>query len=220
MSRSEPYSSEHHLRQLQWQIGRMYMDHRLLDEQYWNDGRGARWLIGQPGTNIMLTEIIAGVCGSLVVHGDCDLSRFAYYSDRADAWSRLGWMAFCADVGYYVNQKHSIGMSRSGNPEAEYDEEVARYDIIALIKELRASGESHECIAYLRGALSHTENHHELYDYLYRKDKFCLYEYNFGRVMPTPAIAGHLALQRCAYLLLDKYGEDGPPACHRRAEAA
>lgn len=62
----------------------MYKDHQLLSEVYWDNGRGARWLIGKPGTRVMASEIIAGTCGSLVVHGDCDLSRFAQYSDHAD----------------------------------------------------------------------------------------------------------------------------------------
>jgi hypothetical protein len=213
-------NADEYMRRLQWGIADLYKNHELLDEQYWFDGSGARWLIGRPGTGVMLTEIIAGVHGSLVVHGDCDLSRFAYYSDYRDAWNRLCWMGRCQDVGYYVAQKASIGMGRSGGGK-EYDERVARHELERYVAELRGEDLQHrnqdELIEVLTDALEHVEDEHELRSFLYQNDKgWDLWEHTFGRVVATPVITGHLALQRCAHLLLTKYGEEGPPACRAR----
>ena len=199
-------------RQLQWQIADLYKDHELLAEVYWDQGRGARWVIGRPNTNNMLSEIIAGICGSLIVHGDCDTSRFAYYSDHPDAWSRLCWMGFCGDVGYYVAQKASIGMGRSGRGSDDYDERVAKHDLQDCIDDLTRSGfEQDRQIAVLTDALEQTEDERTLRSFLSENDRgWDLWEHSFGRVVSTPVITGHLALQRCAYLLLAKYGEEGP----------
>lgn len=215
---------DEYLRQLQWQIASLYQDHQLLSEVYWDDGRGARWLIGKPGTRNMLSEIIAGTCGSLVVHGDCDLARFAHYGDHRDAWNRLCWMGFCRDVGYYVSQKASIGMGRSGRGSDEYDEDVARHDIQAYIDELKSEDfqrrEQEELIELLTESLEWAESEHNLRGFLSARDKWDLWEHTFGRVVATPVITGHLALQRCAYLLLDKYGDEGPPECRPSKERA
>lgn len=208
-----------YMRQLQWQIADLYKDHQLLSEVYWDGGRGARWLIGRPGTRNMLSEIIAGTCGSLVVHGDCDLSRFAHYGDHADAFSRLCWMGFCRDVDYYVAQKASIGMGRSGRGGDEYNEEVAKHDIQVYIDELQTGSyalrNEEELIELLTESLEWTESEHDLRSFLSARDKWDLWEHSFGRVVATPVITGHLALQRCAYLLLDKYGDEGPPECRQ-----
>lgn len=215
-------NSTQHMRQLQWLIADMYKDHRLLAESYWDGGRGARWLIGQPGTNVMLTEVIAGVCGSLVVHGDCDTARFAHYSDYPDAWSRLRWMGFCRDVGYYVAQKASIGMGRSADYRHAYDQDVARHDLARFLLDVRRHGYEPETLkeiaALVREAYDYyTDSERELRDFLGHNDKgWDLWEYTFGEVVATPVITGHLALQRCAYLLLDKYGIEGPPECQRK----
>jgi hypothetical protein len=213
-------AAEKHLRRLQWEIARMYENHQLLDEQYWAEGRGARWLIGQADTNVMKTEIIAGICGSLLVHGDCDTARFAYYSDHRDAWRRLCWMGCCRDLGYYVAQKYSIGMARSGAGSDTYDEEVAQDDLRRRIAEEIECGREPDdpLIVLLHEALeSHTESEHELRMFLSENDKgWDLWEWRFGEVIATPVVTGHLALQRCVYLLVDKYGWDGPPACRRQ----
>lgn len=205
------------LRHLQWEIAAMYVDHELLGEEYWDEGRGARWLIGRPGTNVMRTEIIAGVCGSLLVHGDCDLSRFAHYSDHRDAWNRLLWMGCCRDVGYYVAQKYSIGMARSGAGSESYDEDVAKHDLRERIaEELRCGREPDDpMLVVLEDALeSHTESKHELRTFLSENDKgWDFWEWRIGEVTSTSVVTGHLALQRCAYLLADKHGWGGPPAC-------
>lgn len=212
-------NAEQYMRRLQWQIADLYVNHQLLSEVYWDHGRGARWLIGKPGTGNMLSEIIAGVHGSLVVHGDCDTSRFAYYSDHRDAWNRLCWMGFCTDVGYYVNQKAAIGMSRSATYTREYNEEVARHDLRQYIRELKQEPDWRtdraELIEVIQEALEiATESHHELWDFLGHRDKgWDLWEHRFGEVISQSVVVGHLALQRCAYLLLDKYGDAGPPEC-------
>jgi hypothetical protein len=210
-----PMDSAEHLRKLQWQIASLYADHHLFGEEYWDDGRGARWLIGEPESSNMLSEIIAGICGSLIVHGDCDTSRFAYYSDYKDAWHRLRWMALCTDVDYYVAQKASIGM-RAGNGGQAYDEEVAKHDLVQRVAEEKAS-EFHnaELVEVLQEAADGwTEDERELRRFLSEHDKgWDLWECSFGRVVDTHVVVGHLALQRCCYLLMDKYGEEGPPQC-------
>lgn len=210
-------NADERLRELQWSIAAMYAEHQLLSEVYWDEGRGARWVIGKPGTNVMRTEIIAGICGSLLVHGDCDLARFAHYSDHQDAFSRLLWMGCCRDVSYYVAQKYSIGMARSGAGAKTYDEEVAQHDIRQRIAEELEGGREPDdpLIGVLQEALdNHTESHHELRMFLSENDKgWDLWEWSLGEVIATPVVTGHLALQRCAYLLADKYGWDGPPQC-------
>lgn len=204
-----------HLRQLQWNIAWMYKDHQLLGEDYWDEGRGARWLIGKPQSSTMLSEVIAGIGGSLIVHGDCDTSRFAHYGDYKDAWHRLCWMGLCTDVDYYVAEKASIGLRRLRLDE--YDEDVAKHDLLAYAGELREEHDESrtELIELLEEAAAvATQDEHNLSEFLGNRDKgWDLWEHGFGKVVATPVVTGHLALQRCCYLLIDKYGMEGPPAC-------
>lgn len=60
-----------------WSSVSWLADHQLLGDAYWNDGAGARWEIGQPGTFVHRCEILAGISGALIVHGDFDVVRFA-----------------------------------------------------------------------------------------------------------------------------------------------
>jgi hypothetical protein len=208
-----------YLRHIQWSIASCLAEHELLGEEYWDDGRGARWVIGIPDTFVYRAEIIAGIGGSLIVHGDVDISRFAHYGDHKDAWSRLRWMAFCSDVDYYVAQKASIGMGH-GRWE-EYDDEVARHDLDVLVREYEENeggyAQNGEIADLFREAREYVHHQSELEEffrnsYLYYSQS--LFEHGMpGKVIPTPVVMGHLYLQRCAYLLLDKYGDAGPPAC-------
>ena len=193
--------------------------HELLDESYWGDGIGARWIVGQRGTFVGKCEIIAGIGGSLIVHGDYDLCRFACYGDRADAWARLRWMADCTDVSYYVAQKASIGLRNQD--VVEYDEDVA---VAGLRERLADERQEHdvdqEMLEFLEGALAHTENQHELRRYLAEEgSRWDAWEWDVGKVLSYRVVVSHVALNRCAWLLRARYGYAGPPAC-RRKEAA
>jgi hypothetical protein len=196
------------LRKSQWQAGQMLAEHRLLAEDYFSAGRNARWVIGKPDTFIARCEIIAGIGGSLIVHGDFDLCRFAHYGDRSDAWSRLRWIGDHSDVGYYVSQKASIGMG--GARQSEYDSDVAVHEIRERIGE--------ESDTALRGvleeALHHTETEDGLRDFLsVNDDGWDFWEWEVGLVVPFNVVVSHLAAQRCAWLLRARYGMGGPPQC-------
>lgn len=209
-----------HTRRTQWSTYGWLTEHQLLDEQYWDEGRGARWVVGQPQTFIHRAEVIAGIGGSLLVHGDFDLCRFAHYGDHGDAWSRLLWMADCEDLGYYVAQKAAIGMAGLTN-ERGYDVDVAAHD---LRQEYDEMGEDPEdpnprLRELLLEAIDHTETEQDLRDFLYHGDEgWDLWERDYGRVTPGNVVVNHCLLQRTAWLLRLKYGAAGPPAC--RSEVA
>lgn len=211
-------NADEYLRQQQWSATQQLAKHELLEECYWDDGRGARWVIGQPGTFVGKCEIFAGIGGSLIVHGDYDLCRFGHYGDRADAWARLRWMADCTDVGYYVAQKASIGLRRQDIEE--YDEDVARHEIIEHVKDAHRDG-SLDKAAVLRGALEHAAYKEELAAYLHdNSGHWDLWELQPGRVLSYRVVVSHVALNRCAWLLRARHGMQGPPACRHRIVAA
>lgn len=206
-------SSDEHLCRMQWQAFKMLGEHQLLAETYWDEGRGARWLIGKPDTVHARCEIIAGIFGSLVVHGDFNTARFAHYGDKADCWSRLRWMADCTDVGYYVLQKARIGERLGFGEECGYDEDVARYDLRQHATEYeKERPERPEVIAILREAAdSYTESEHALLDYLSSSAAWGeLWESRFGQVVPAHVVISHVALNKCAWLLRERHGADGP----------
>jgi hypothetical protein len=206
-------SASEHLRRAQWSAFQWLSKHELLAEEYWDEGRGARWVLGERGTFVHKCEIIAGIGGSLIVHGDFDVVRFGHYGDHADAFNRLCWMGLCYDVGYYVAQKASIGMGRHREHVEHYDEDVAKYDLARLIEEYRP--EYDELCGVLRAALQgHTESERELRDFLSDNDRgWDLWEHTFGRVLDAHVVISHVALNRTACLLIEKYGREGPPAC-------
>lgn len=185
----------------------------LLDEVYWDQGRGARWCIGRRGTSVGRTEIVAGVGGSLVVHGDYDLVRFAHYGDRGDAWSRLLWLAAGhAAVDDYTHEKAQIGTGHRFH--GSYDPEVARSDLLEEIAELEASGDQADLVEVLRGALQWCDEEHELRDYLTSHDeRWDLWERSYGQVIPQCVVTAAVALVTCARLLRERHGAEGPPAC-------
>lgn len=203
------------MRQTQWSALYWMRNHELRGEAYWDEGRGARWYIGEPGTFIHSCEIIAGVGGSLIVHGDWEPARFAH--DFSDAWSRLRWMADCRDVGYYVMQKARIG----GQTDHAYDSEVALNDLRCYTRDLvdewrhwEASEHRRKLISVIREARFHTETEHELRQFLYENDEgWDLWEHSFGRVAPSHVVVSHIALNRLASLLRERYGNAGPPQC-------
>ncbi len=205
-------SADEWLRQHQWTAMGMLSEHELLGETYWGDGRSAAWVIGQPGTNVHRVEIIAGIMGSIVVHGDFDLARFAHYGDRADAWSRLLWMAYCTDVGYYVAQKASIGLRRQD--VVDYDECVAEHDLKYWIREAETDGNKGRA-SVLREALDeYICDEHELRRFLSENDRTSdLWECRIGTVLRPHVIISHVALNKCASLLWEKYGPEGPRQC-------
>lgn len=209
--------AQEYLRREQWSAFNAFTDHVLGEEVYWEGGRGARWLVRIPGRSEFYTEIISS-SAALVVHGDIDLVRFAHYGDRQDAWSRLCWMAWCTDVGYYVAQKAAIGSGR-GRRDDEYDERVAEHEIRERIRELGeswADGDAHyeKERSALQQALRYLD---EGPDAL----RTFLYEHNiddppsYGRVTPVRVLYAHAALNRCASLLVEKHGPYGPPECRQ-----
>ncbi len=206
------------LRKAQWTSLGWLASHKLLGEDYWDGGRGARWVIGEEGTFTHRCEIIAGIGGSLLVHGDFDVVRFAHYSDHADAFSRLCWMGRCYDVDYYVAQKATIGLGRFGRNVWAYDEDVARSEIQALIDEARAEC-AHDAtcttetrLRFFLLALHRAECREELLhfaDSAGRGEDFA----DVGLVLDPHVVTAHVALNKTVALLLDRYGLDGPPAC-------
>jgi hypothetical protein len=196
------------LRKHQWSMSALLVEHQLQAESYWPGG--ARWVVGKPGTSVLRFEVIAGICGSLIVHGDIDIVRFGHYSDRRDAWSRLQWMAFCTDVDYYVAQKASIGMGRVSDSMI-YDEDVARAELLRDLKEAQSEGPP-ALAKVLEEALEHyTEDEHELRNFLASAGNWDLWEREYGRCLSPSVILAHLALNKTACLLQEKYGESGPP---------
>jgi hypothetical protein len=198
-------------RQDQWHALEMLHEHQLLGEDYFDQGRGARWVIGKPGTFTFRCEVLAGIGGSLIVHGDLDVVRFGHYGDHADAFSRLCWMGYCYDVGYYVAQKASIGMGRRSYVE-RYDEEVAQDGLRWHIEDM--GDECEEKKAVFEEALEHTEDEHTLRSFLNDNDHgWDLWELSLGRVLDSHVVISHIALNKTVSLLTDKYGQAGPPEC-------
>lgn len=205
-----------HLRRLQWSAARWIADHQLLAEEYWDEGRGARWVIGQPDTNIHRCEILAVIFGSLIVHGDWDVCRFAYYGDHSDAWSRLRWMGRCSDLDYYVVQKATIGMGGTDLTEA-YDEDVATHDLSVAADE----ADDDKLTEVLRAALDYTEDEQYLRSFLSdNAPGRDLWELTLGRVVAPRVVTAHAALARIVHLLEAKYGREGPPHCRRAPKGA
>lgn len=108
------------------------------------DNREDRWRImrrdkyGQL-TGIHAAEIVSLWGGRLYVGGDIDDCVFAYYGDHPDHRSKLRWMGRCNDVGYYVRQKASMGLTDGGKLVDDFDERVAQEDLDFQMSELLAS---------------------------------------------------------------------------------
>jgi hypothetical protein len=206
-----------HVRKMQWGSMMWLTEHALLGEAYWDEGRGARWCIGRPHTFIHRCEVIAGIGGSLIVHGDFDTARFAHYGDHADAWSRLRWMADCTDLDYYVAQKAAIGAGGDREGVMEYVPRLAKQELRERADEWERDGYDARAVALLRGAAqTHTEYEHELRTFLGENDKgWDLWEHEFGKVPASHVVVSHLALNKCAALLRERHGAEGPPECRR-----
>lgn len=207
------------LRERQWGSMKWLAEHTLLGEVYWDDGKGARWCIGRPGTFIHRCEVIAGIGGSLVVHGDFDTARFAHYGDYADAWSRLRWMADCTDLDYYVAQKATIGAGGDPKDVWAYEPLLAEQELKAQAEEWERDGYDERAVALLRDAAErHAESEHELRTFLGENDRgWDLWEYDFGQVLAYHVVTAHMALNKCASLLRERHGVGGPPECRRRS---
>lgn len=209
MNRSEYWAKCRSLAQAE------YAKLELLDETYWSGRQGARWLIGTPKSSIFLTEIIAGACGSLVVHGDIELARFAY--DKDDAWRRLLWMA-CRPPSEYTYEKYRIGMGSLEEPSACFDRKVAANDMESMIQDLREEEDPDRLplIEAIRGARGHLDTCYTTRDVLDRVEAELpdsdsdLYEWGVGAVPPLAMFFAHAAMERTMLLLWGKYGVDGP----------
>lgn len=204
------YNASRTLR-LRWQAAAAFADHRLLGANYWKNG--ARWLIGQKDRSEYRTEVIAGYGGSLVVHGDIDVCRFAHYGDKGDAWHRLCWMAYNTDLDYYVMQKAVIGTGPDSIPD--FDTEAALDDLARFQKEIEEEEDESrdELLRVLKEAREHTESKEEMWRFIHEHDKWDLWECRFGEVVPAFVVYAHAALHRTACLLEQLYGPEGPWDC-------
>lgn len=210
-------NAEEHRRRQQWDASKWFAEHELLGEEYWNDGRSACWHIGQPGTCVYEAEILSTGFGSLMVHGDIPLCRFAHYGDHGDAWHRLLWMGDCTDVGYYVAQKAAIGMG-GRNAAQSYNSQVARYDLDWQIAEARRDDSPKAMVALLVEAKRHVDEERALRHFLQQGDKgWDLWELDLGAVTASHVVVAHVALQRTVHLLRARYGAEGPPQCLPKA---
>lgn len=208
-------AEEQRLRRIQWDSAAAVRHHELRDETYWS--HGARWRLASTGSQYQC-EIIAGAFGALLVHGDVAAVRFAS-GDAASAWALLLWLADCTDVEYYVTQKACIG----SGPETvfEYDWTIARDSMREVAEEWDRTGEeSASVVDVLRRAAEHEWTEEELGEFLCRMGaKLCggrpsaLAELRFGRVLRSNVVFAHAALNKCAWLLREKYGPEGPPDC-------
>lgn len=186
--------------------------HMLLSEDYWDSGRGARWLIGTEGDSHYRAEVFAGIFGTLLVHGDIDTVSFGHYGDKKDAFSRLCWMGCCEDVGYYVAQKARIGM---GVWCREYDDQAALIDLQEVASEAAEDGAA-ELVEFLKEAEEYVEDEHTLMHHLWSSElwsKHELWEYRFGEVVPGRVLTAHSVLQKTVELLVERHGKQGPPQC-------
>lgn len=208
---------DEYLHQMQWHAFEMLGEHTLLGETYWDEGRGARWCIGRPNTFIHRCEIIAGIGGSLVVHGDFDTARFAHYGDHGDAWHRLLWMADCTDLGYYIEQKAAIGAGCSRAGVLQYRPELAEQELREQADEWEQGERDPRAVKLFREAAARYATYeHELQQFLHDGDQgWDLWEYKFGKVLDDHVVTSHAALNKCASLLREKYGSEGPPECRR-----
>lgn len=114
-----------------------FKDHELVDN------REDRWRICKREsdghlTNVHAAEIVSLWGGRLFVGGDIDDCTFAYYGDHSDHRSKLCWMGRCNDVGYYVRQKASMGLTDGGKLVDEYDEKIAASDLEECLKDALA----------------------------------------------------------------------------------
>jgi hypothetical protein len=203
---NKPIDRLEYARREQWRCAAHFAAHELLDERYWDDGRGARWLIGVPGTFVYRTEIIAGIGGSLVVHGDIDLVRFAHYGDHADAWSRLCWMGACRDIDYYVGQKAGIG---SGHRLTDYDEDVARHDLTWHLEQRDNAPEIREALERAREHADHRDAVREILGEVSHVQDSWEWLGEIGEVVAFRVVNAHAALHRCMHLLAARYGWEG-----------
>lgn len=83
-------------------------------------------------------EVVVLYGGTLLVNGDIDLMHFAYYGKYQNPEQVLRWMGANRDLGYYVRQKASIGMTLPSNVEGvvdTIDDDVWMDEAIGCIEE-------------------------------------------------------------------------------------
>lgn len=229
MKRRRTQSADERMRQIQWWALEWFRDHELLSEEYWDHGRGARWLFGKRDTFVHKLEIIAGIGGTILVHGDWKPVCFAHYSDHPDAFHRLCWMGLCTDVGYYVAQKATIGADRAS--VYTFDDDVAEHELRTEIRfhtrEARHSRESSQfelgTARKLRRALTLFREHgwdaRALAEHLYTHvpDICDPGPQDFGIVLESHVIIAHIACHRLVHLLRERHGPEGPVQCRARS---
>ena len=206
-------SRSEYIRKQFWDAHSQLYRHELLAETYW--GGGARWVIGQRDSVHSRCEIIAGIFGSLIVHGDYDVCRFAH--GGGTPWDCLRWMADHTDFGYYVMQKASIGTGHSH--VWTFDADVARHDLREFLAD-RDEDEDFGALKHLFEEVSalDLESEAQLHAHLNESDlyhRYDLWECSFGRVPEFRVVVSWAALNKCAWLLREKYGHGGLPQCKK-----
>lgn len=160
-----------------------FKDHELVD------CREDRWRImkrEEDGklTGIHAAEIVSLWGGRLYVGGDIDDCVFAYYGDHPDHLSKLRWMGRCNDVGYYVRQKATVGLTDGGKLVDEFDARVATEDLDfhmqGMLEDIQArattaedsgEGEARDIQDIFAQAKLFLEDPHDMRAYLYRELK-------------------------------------------------
>jgi hypothetical protein len=100
-----------------------------------------RWVIAQKyedgcWCNSYLTEIIVGVGGTLIAHGDIDASIFSCFGKYDDPLQVVRWVANSSVANYLVS-KATIGMTtqHTEGMTKEFDHDVAIWEMEERIKE-------------------------------------------------------------------------------------
>ena len=139
MEQENPFDD--YLKNTEKQAGEAFSNHTIRSRE---DGR---WVIARckdgEWSNIYLAEIIVGVFGSLIVHGDIDAVIFGNYGKNSDPLQVVNWIAHSSICGY-LESKAIIGMTAqdSHSMVKRFDPDVAIWEINGHIKDRLEERES------------------------------------------------------------------------------
>lgn len=177
-----------------------------------DDRENGRWRIATRYENgavcgNMATEIVSLWGGRLYAGGDSPTCIFAYYSGAAEAdtaaWheDKLCWMGRHNDVGYYVAQKASIGMSNEF--VHQWDSDVAAHDLQELLddEDYEWSEEEKEALQEAVGAARRGDHEYSILSGLHSAlyDTECLS--NIGRIVNPSVVYAWAACRKLCDLL-------------------
>jgi hypothetical protein len=134
VTRTQPKSRQDHIVDEQEWATKAFKDHVIRSR----DARS--WVCYKPHPDggwdsIYWFEAVVLHGGTLLVTGDIDLVHFAYYG-KGEPEDVLRWMGACKDVGHYVLQKATIGMTLSRHDQTleHTDRAVWLHDALDYIK--------------------------------------------------------------------------------------